>query len=115
MRQLLDLHNVWCNAINHHHDPYAAIDRFRLDRVVEIHVAGGTWAEGYWTDAHDSRVPEPVWDLLAYTLPRAPNVRGVVFELLEQHAIRLGPELMAEEIARAGAIWRRAGLSAGGA
>lgn len=113
--QLLDLHNVWCNAINHHHDPYAAIDRFRLDRVVEIHVAGGTWAEGYWTDAHDSRVPEPVWDLLAYTLPRAPNVRGVVFELLEQHATRLGSELMAEEIARAGAIWRRAGLSAGGA
>jgi uncharacterized protein (UPF0276 family) len=106
--QLLDLHNVWCNAINHHHDPYTLIERFALDRVVELHVAGGVWAEGYWTDAHDSRVPEPVWELLAYTLPRAPNVRGVVFELLEQHAARLGPEVIAEEAARAREIFWRA-------
>jgi len=67
--QLLDLHNVWCNALNHGHDPFAAIDRMRLDRVAEIHIAGGSWHDGFWMDAHDSRVPEPVWELLEYTLP----------------------------------------------
>jgi uncharacterized protein len=58
---LLDLHNVHCNAVNHRFDPFAAIDRLPLSRVVEIHVAGGSWHDGFWMDAHDGRVPERVW------------------------------------------------------
>jgi uncharacterized protein (UPF0276 family) len=113
--QLLDLHNVWCNAVNHRLDPYAAIDRMRLDRVGEIHVAGGSWQEGFWMDAHDSRVPEPVWELLEYTLPRTPNVGGVVFEVLEVHVPRLGPNLIAAEVLRAREIWKRCAPREGGA
>jgi uncharacterized protein len=109
--QLLDLHNVWCNAVNHRLAPRAIIDRFRLDRVGEIHVAGGTWSDGYWTDAHDSRVPQEVWDLLGYTLPRTPNVRGIVFELLGDHAARLGAAVIADEVARARAVCRHAGIA----
>lgn len=111
--QLLDLHNVWCNAVNHRLDPRAIIDRIRLDRVGELHVAGGAWADGYWTDAHDSRVPEQVWDLLEYTVPRTPNVRGIVFELLGDHAARLGAAVMAEQVACARAVCRRAGIETG--
>lgn len=107
--QLLDLHNVYCNAVNHHLDPVRIIEGMPLDRVLEIHVAGGSWREGFWMDAHDGRVPEPVWDLLQYTLPRARNVAGVVFELLEDHAVQLGPEAIAEELERAGAIWQDVG------
>src|SRR5262249_2552071 len=44
---LLDLHNLYCNAINHGFNPFRAIDRMRLDRVVEIHVAGGSWCNGF--------------------------------------------------------------------
>jgi uncharacterized protein (UPF0276 family) len=104
---LLDLHNVWCNAVNHRHDPHAAIDRMRLDRVGEIHIAGGSWRDGFWMDAHNSRVPEQVWRLLEYTLPRVPHVGGVVFEVLEEHVPRLGAELIAGELARARDIWNR--------
>ena len=43
--QLLDLHNLYCNAINFGFDAIAALDRIRLDRVGEIHVAGGSWRE----------------------------------------------------------------------
>jgi uncharacterized protein (UPF0276 family) len=105
--QLLDLHNVWCNAVNHRHDPYAMIDRMRLDRVGEIHVAGGSWQEGFWMDAHDSRVPEPVWELLEYTLPRTPQAGGVVFEVLDEHVSRLGADLVVNEVFRARSIWNR--------
>lgn len=105
--QLLDLHNIWCNAVNHHLDPYAMIDRMRLDRVGEIHVAGGSWQEGFWMDAHDSGVPEPVWELLEYTLPRTPQVGGVVFEVLEVHVPRLGTDLIVNELGRARDIWNR--------
>ncbi len=105
--QLLDLHNVYCNSINHHFDPYEAIDRMPLDRVLEIHVAGGSWQDGFWMDAHNGRVPEPVWELLEYTLPRTTNTAGVVFEVLEKHAVRLGPDVIAEQLMRARRIWRR--------
>src|SRR5580692_3813427 len=36
--QLLDLHNLYCNAINFGFDAMSALDRVRLDRVGEIHV-----------------------------------------------------------------------------
>jgi uncharacterized protein len=111
--QLLDLHNVWCNAVNHRHDPFRIIERTRLDRVGEIHVAGGSWQDGFWMDAHDGRVPEPVWDLLEYTLPRTPNVGGVVFEVLDEHLPRLGVDAILEELARARAIWQRCGPPGG--
>jgi uncharacterized protein (UPF0276 family) len=102
---LLDLHNLYCNAVNHHFDARDVIDSLPLDRVIEIHVAGGSWRDGFWMDAHDGRVPEPVWELLEYVLPIAPNVAGVVFELLDEHAIRLGVAPIENELKRAWRIW----------
>jgi uncharacterized protein (UPF0276 family) len=102
---LLDLHNLYCNAVNHHFDARDVIDSLPLDRVIEIHVAGGSWRDGFWMDAHDGRVPEPVWELLEYVLPIAPNVAGVVFELLDEHAIRLGVPAIEGELERAWQIW----------
>ncbi|MEA3182619.1 MAG: uncharacterized protein QOI59_6142 [Gammaproteobacteria bacterium] len=105
--QLLDLHNIYCNALNHHLDPFALIDRVDLDRVIEIHLAGGSWRDGFWMDGHNGRVPPPVWRLLEYTLIRAPNAAGVVFEVLDQFAPRLGREAITEDLRRARAIWDR--------
>lgn len=107
--QLLDLHNLYCNAVNHGFDPFAAIDRITLDKVMEIHVAGGRWEDGYWMDTHDGRVPAPVWELLEYTLPRCPNIAGIVFELLNYYATKMTVDAIAGELMRAGEIWRRNG------
>ncbi len=105
--QLLDLHNVYCNAINFGFDATAALDRIKLDRVGEIHVAGGVWRDGFYTDAHDGNVPEPVWDLLEQTLSRAPGIPAVVFEILDEYQDGLGPDGIARELQRARAIWQR--------
>jgi hypothetical protein len=43
--------------------------------------------------------------LLEYALPKAPNVAGVVFELLEDYAIRLGVSAIENELRRARQIW----------
>lgn len=104
---LFDLHNLYCNAVNHHFDARQAINRMPLERVIEIHVAGGSWRDGFRMDAHDGRVPEPVWELLEHVLPIAPNVAGVVFELLEEHAVRLGAPAIENELRRAWEIWNR--------
>jgi uncharacterized protein (UPF0276 family) len=105
--QLLDLHNVYCNAINHANDPISAIDRMPLNAVVEIHVAGGSWNDGTWMDAHDGRVPEPVWELLEYALPRCPLAGGIVFEMLDTQAERLGADRIQHELKRVRKIWER--------
>jgi uncharacterized protein len=105
--QLLDLHNIYCNALNFGFDPVTALDRVGLDHVGEIHVAGGSWRDGFYMDAHDGRVPEAVWDLLEQTLSRAPGIPAVVFEILDQYLERLSPDQIAQELERARTIWRR--------
>src|SRR5215469_8316055 len=107
--QLLDLHNLYCNALNHGFDVFAALERTKLDRVIEIHVAGGRWEDGYWMDTHDGCVPAPVWDLLEYTLPRCPNIAGVVFELLNYYATKMTVDAIAGELMRARQVWRNHG------
>jgi uncharacterized protein (UPF0276 family) len=70
---LLDVHNLWCQANNYGLDPVALARRLPLDRVREVHVAGGSWSdwpEGrFRRDTHDGPVPEPVWMLLDTLLP----------------------------------------------
>lgn len=104
---LLDLHNVHCNAVNHGFDPFALLERTPLDQVVEIHVAGGASHDGVWMDGHNGPVAPQVWELLEYTLPRAPNVAGVVFEMLGEFAVRFGVEAIGGELRRAAEIWSR--------
>lgn len=104
---LLDLHNLYCNAVNHNYDAFEAIDRLQLDRVEEIHLAGGSWEDGYLMDAHNNIVPHQVWDLLEYVLPRTPRVRGVVFEVLDRYAGQVGYEAMKRELAHARSIWNQ--------
>ena len=75
---LLDLYNFYCNAVNFRFDPYAALSRLRLDRVIEIHIAGGATHDGFQLDVHSKTTPEPVWELLEWVAPRAPHLAGVV-------------------------------------
>ncbi len=106
--QLLDLHNLYCNAVNFGFDPFGALDRIATDRVVEIHVAGGHELDGFRMDSHNGATPEAVWDLLAEALRRCPNVKGLVFEVLDIHAPSMGVAKIERELARAQDHWRRA-------
>lgn len=105
--QLLDLHNLYCNAVNFGFDPLDALGRLGLERVVEIHLAGGSWRDGFLTDGHDGRVPEPVWDMLDQVLARPSAIAGVVFELLDDHVGAFGATMIEGEIDRARTAWSR--------
>jgi uncharacterized protein (UPF0276 family) len=64
--------------------PLAALDNYPFDRVVEMHVAGGAYAEvdGY-AYIEDNHSPEPLpatWEILEYAVPRAKNLKAIVFE-----------------------------------
>jgi uncharacterized protein len=64
--------------------PLDGLDGFPLDRIIELHVAGGTEYErdGYpfVEDDHKPTVLADTWSILAHVAPRAPNLKAVVFE-----------------------------------
>ena len=102
---LLDLYNFYCNAINFGFDPYAALSRLQLDKVIEIHVAGGVTHEGFLLDVHSREVPEAVWDLLAWILPKLPNLCAITYELLEQALPVTGEEKIVAQLKRCKTLW----------
>src|SRR5262249_8722494 len=93
------------NAVNHGYDPIAFLDRLPLDRVVQLHVAGGHWHDGLLIDSHSTPTSPEVWALVDAVLARTP-VKGIVLERDED----LPPftELLAE-LEQARAIGRRHG------
>ena len=102
---LLDLHNVLVNATNLKRDPYTMLDALPLERVVQIHIAGGEEVAGLRVDSHSSMCPDDEWALLEHVVPRCP-VRGVNFEM----DARFPPfARIAEELGRARAILNRHG------
>jgi uncharacterized protein (UPF0276 family) len=76
---LLDVTNVYNNSVNLHFDPVEYIDAIPLERVLQFHVAGGTWANGLLQDDHSADVHEQAWELLEYALPRS-RAKGVLIE-----------------------------------
>ena len=62
---LLDVNNVYVNAVNHGYDPQQFLDAVPAERVVYMHVAGHyVEAEDLRVDTHGAPVADPVWDLL---------------------------------------------------
>jgi len=104
---LLDLHNVYCNSRNHGTDPFALLDELDLERVIELHVAGGMEYEGFYLDAHSGPMPDEVWELLEHALPRCPNLGGVTFELLGSWYEEVGAERLSRELTGMRRAWHR--------
>lgn len=76
---LLDLTNLSINARNHDFDPYAYLETFPLEHVIEVHLAGGTTADGVAYDTHSEQTPPEVWDLLKMVAERA-DIAAVIIE-----------------------------------
>jgi len=76
---LLDLENVRVNAANHERSARDFLDKLPLERVVQVHVAGGMHGEGLEHDTHSAPVSEETWRLLAYLCDVRPPP-GVLLE-----------------------------------
>ncbi|MBC9933652.1 DUF692 domain-containing protein [Chitinophaga qingshengii] len=104
---LLDIHNVYCNAVNHGFDARDFITALDLEKVIEIHIAGGNEMAGMYTDSHAGPCPEAVWELLVYTLPLVPNLCGITFEFHESYFHLLQFEGINRELNRAKTLWNQ--------
>ena len=86
---ILDLHNLYCQAMNFRVSIDDLLQAYPLDRVREIHISGGSWSPSSSNpdrpirrDTHDDAVPDAVFGYLADAMPRCPNLKYVVLEQL---------------------------------
>lgn len=91
---LLDLHNLYANALNFGVDPEQLLMRFPLHRVRAVHLSGGKWIaepsgngchEGGTSrqrllDDHVHDVPADVFGLLSLLAQHAPQALDVIIE-----------------------------------
>ncbi len=77
---LLDVTNVYINSVNFGFDPEAFFDEMPLDHVIQLHLAGGFWADDRLIDGHCAVVQEGSWDLLAMLARKAGKIRGSILE-----------------------------------
>jgi len=77
---LLDVANLYYNALNRGLDPLESLAAFPLHAVVQCHLAGGHRRDGEWIDSHAFPVPEDVWSLFEYVVERAPRLRAAIVE-----------------------------------
>jgi uncharacterized protein (UPF0276 family) len=81
---LLDLHNLYANALNFGYEPRDFLSRIPLERITAIHLAGGKWVsargERRLLDDHLHDVPDPVYALLTEVGALAPQPLTVILE-----------------------------------
>ncbi|MCW5807328.1 MAG: DUF692 domain-containing protein [Deltaproteobacteria bacterium] len=65
---LLDVGNLYANAVNEGRDPHEVLAGYPLDRVAMVHVAGGVAEHGFYYDTHAHAVPDGVFALVAQVL-----------------------------------------------
>jgi uncharacterized protein (UPF0276 family) len=99
---LLDLNNLYVNAINNGHDPLALLHLLPLERVRQVHLAGFTREEGLLLDTHSRKVSEAVWSLYRATLMET----GPVPTLIEWDQAIPSLDAVLDETDRARAIQR---------
>jgi uncharacterized protein len=84
---MLDLHNLYANAMNFNHSPEALLASMPLDRVQCVHLSGGVWIDEPGNsgkkrllDDHIHDVPDEVFALLTELATRALQPLTVIVE-----------------------------------
>ncbi len=102
---LLDLHNVFTNALNGRQPLDEYLGQLPLERVWEVHLAGGMELDGFWLDAHSGAIPDPLYEVCEQVIPELPNLGAIVFEIFPSFVPEVGLELVEEQLERLAALW----------
>jgi uncharacterized protein (UPF0276 family) len=90
VKLLLDLHNLYANAVNCGDEPCTLLRRMPLDEVAAVHLSGGRWIDGpsgvrRLLDDHLHDVPPAVFELLRELGRLAPQPLTVIIERDGRH------------------------------
>jgi uncharacterized protein len=113
---LLDLHNLYANESNGRQKVWDFLNQVPLEKVWEIHVAGGFEWNGYWLDAHSGAMSDRLFALSREIIPHLPNLKAIVFEVFNSFVPSFGLDAVRAEMDRVRELWsvRRPGVSSMG-
>jgi uncharacterized protein len=82
---LLDLHNLYANAVNFGHDVFSTLDSLPIERVCTVHLSGGhleavSGRRALLIDDHNHDPPPVVYQLLETLAFKAPQPLTVIIE-----------------------------------
>lgn len=77
---LFDITNLYSNCINHDYSPVDFINRFPLERIVQVHFTGGHFEGKKYVDSHSKQTPEHVWKLFKLLLEKGARPKCVILE-----------------------------------
>lgn len=102
---LLDMHNVFTNALNGRQPVDEFLDSIPLERVWEMHLAGGMELDGFWLDAHSGAVPEPLVAICRALIPKLTHLRAIVFEIFPSFVPLAGLDLVRQQVELLHELW----------
>jgi uncharacterized protein (UPF0276 family) len=102
---LLDLHNLICNERNGRQSAADFCAALPLDRVWELHLAGGAEMRGFYLDAHSGIVDAAVMALAKDLVPSLPNLGAIVFEIMPEYVPFIGLPAIVGQLEDMHALW----------
>lgn len=109
---LLDLHNLYCNQRNGRIRIDDFLARIPLDRVWEVHLAGGVEQDGFWLDSHSGPMPDDLAALSREVLASLPNLGALNFEIFDTFLERTDAGTLDTIVDGLRDLWGRVGRSA---
>lgn len=112
---LLDLHNLYANERNGRQPVAEVLAALPLERIIEVHMAGGEAYQSYWLDAHVGLCQPELMVLAADLLPRLPNLKALTFEMMDTSLLdgRLRQNEFLAHLRQLDGLWRMRGRAVG--
>jgi uncharacterized protein len=104
---LLDLHNALCNARNGRQSVAAFCDSLPLERVWELHLAGGEREGGFYVDAHSGLAEPELMEIAADLIHNLPRLRAVIFEIMPERVPEIGLDAIGRQLGQIRDLWNR--------
>ncbi|HEV8593166.1 MAG TPA: DUF692 family protein, partial [Pyrinomonadaceae bacterium] len=82
---LLDVHNILANQKNGRQSVKDFVSQLPIERICEIHVAGGFEYKNCYLDAHSGVSSDELFGVLEWVVRRTPSLKAIVFEMLPEY------------------------------
>ena len=110
---LLDIHNIYCNERNGRGTMDDFVAALPLERVWEVHLAGGSEMDGVWLDAHSGPMHRELAVRAAEILRALPNLGALNFEIYDTFLRGLEASTLIRIVDQLRGLWSQVGAGAG--
>jgi len=106
---LLDIHNLLANQKNGRQSVRDFIKQINPSRVLQIHLAGGFYFDGYYLDAHSNVSSQEVIEIFETVVEILPNLKAITFEMLPEYVNLVSASAIKKQLETMNRIWDRRG------